>query len=147
MILSNSSHLTGYVIMALVYITTLHGLSVNDVRNQLARELKQSIDYDEYQTFRKRQLGNGLGENPLDRLATGVPKDFECEHMTAPANSKIKCGGRLCLVKCDEGYVSHPKNAFVYRCKVETKEWITLPKGLPLPIPGCIKISDLVPIY
>lgn len=77
-------------------------------------------------------------DNSNELLVIGVPKSFECPHYDNPKNGVVKCGGRLCLVKCDDGYRHGSDTAFVYRCNPKTGQWISLPVGKKTPWPDCV---------
>lgn len=94
------------------------------------------ISYKFYICIYNFNFTDGVENNGL--LVTGVPESFECPHHDNPQNGVVKCGGRLCLVKCDEGYRHGKNTAFVYRCVPKTGRWTTLPVGLKTPWPNCI---------
>lgn len=59
---------------------------------------------------------------PADKSAlhNGIPDVFSCKgpsrYSLDEANTKMLCGGRLCLVQCKPGYKSLTKIPFVYVC-------------------------------
>jgi len=73
----------------------------------------------------------------------GLTKEINCTHYENPKNGMVRCGGQLCLVMCDPGYISDRRTAFVYRCIEETKQWKTLPEGKMLPWPNCRKLPEV----
>lgn len=79
----------------------------------------------------------------LPSLNYGVPKVMKCQHFKSPKNGAIECGGSLCFVKCNEGFTEiFGLHAFVYNCDKKNGQWSTIPKGLPIPWPNCIKVCN-----
>eukprot|EP00112_Aurelia_sp_Birch-Aquarium-sp1_P011456 Seg2409.3 transcript_id=Seg2409.3/GoldUCD/mRNA.D3Y31 product="hypothetical protein" protein_id=Seg2409.3/GoldUCD/D3Y31 len=78
-------------------------------------------------------------------LINGIPSSFPCsgpsKYLLEMANTKMLCGGKLCLVQCKPGHRSFKKIPFVYVCHRDGL-WTTIPfdkenEGYSLDWPVC----------
>lgn len=75
-------------------------------------------------------------------LSNGVPDNFKCQKLREPKNGKVRCGGTLCLVQCNPGYMQSVHHAFVYQCGI-TNKWTTIPADKSIPWPDCDEVNNL----
>ena len=72
-----------------------------------------------------------------------VPDSIPCKKYPKPVHGTVRCGGNLCLVQCDHGYLRNEQHAFIYKCDTKLNEWKSIPEGKPVPWPDCDEVTNL----